>query len=88
VIVVDVVLPAMPPGLIVQLPAGSPLSCTLPVATAQVGWVIVPTPGAVGGAGGGLIVTEVAADIHPATFFTVTLYVPGTTLLNTPVVLV
>ena len=28
----------MPPGFIVQLPAGSPFSTTLPVATAQVVW--------------------------------------------------
>ena len=39
-------LPAIAPGLIVQLPAGKPLNTTLPVATAQVGWVIVPTSGA------------------------------------------
>ena len=38
--------PVIPPGLIVQVPAGRPLSTTLPVATAQVGWVIVPTVGA------------------------------------------
>jgi hypothetical protein len=29
--------PAMPPGLIIQLPEGSPLKTTLPVATTQVG---------------------------------------------------
>ena len=49
---------------------------------------MVPTVGAAGAAGAALIVTEVEADIHPAAFFTVTLYVPGATLLNTPVVLV
>lgn len=33
----------------VQLPvAGRPFNMTLPVAVAQVGWVIVPTTGAVG----------------------------------------
>lgn len=39
-----------PPGLrvIVQLPDGNPVSNTLPVETAHVGWVIVPTTGAVG----------------------------------------
>ena len=39
------------PGVLVkvQVPvAGSPFSITLPVANAQVGWVIVPTVGAVG----------------------------------------
>jgi len=42
-----------PPGLIVTVhdPAGKPLSATLPVATAHVGWVIVPTVGAVGPTG-------------------------------------
>ena len=38
-----------PDGLpvMVQLPvAGKPLKATLPVATVQVGWVIVPTTGA------------------------------------------
>ena len=35
----------------VQLPvAGKPLKLTLPVANAQVGWVMVPTVGAAGGA--------------------------------------
>ena len=46
-----VVDPAMPPGLMVQLPAGKPLNITLPVAKAQVGCVMVPTIGAVGVAG-------------------------------------
>ena len=43
-----VVLPAMPPGLRVHEPAGKPLTLTLPVAIAQVGWVIVPIVGADG----------------------------------------
>ena len=46
--VVLVVDPAIAPGLIVQLPAGNPLNTTLPVGTAHVGCVIVPTTGAVG----------------------------------------
>ena len=47
------------PGFLVrvQLPAGKPLNKTLPVATAQVGWVIVPTVGATGVAGCALITT-------------------------------
>jgi hypothetical protein len=49
-IVVLAVEPAIDPGLIIQLPAGKPLNTTLPVATAQVGCVVVPTPGTDGGA--------------------------------------
>lgn len=51
-----------PPGVRVrvQLPVdGKPPSTTLPVATEQVGWVIVPT---VGAEGRGLTVTAVTAD--------------------------
>jgi hypothetical protein len=42
------------PGVLVNVhvpDAGKPLNTTLPVATLQVGWVIVPTVGAVGVAG-------------------------------------
>ena len=49
--VVDDPVPAIAPGLMVQFPAGKPLNSTLPVATAQVGWVIVPTAGAAGAQG-------------------------------------
>ena len=59
----------------------------VPVATAHVGWVGV-TVGAAGAEGGGLTVADVAADVQLAAFLTVTLYVPGATVLNTPVVLV
>jgi hypothetical protein len=48
VIIADVPDPGIFPGLIVQLPAGKPLSATLPVARAHAGWVIAPTTGAVG----------------------------------------
>ena len=44
----------VPPGdlVSVQVPvAGKPFKTTLPVAKVQVGWVIVPTVGAVGVAG-------------------------------------
>ena len=44
----------VPPGdrVKVQVPvAGNPLRTTLPVAKAQLGWVIVPTVGAVGADG-------------------------------------
>ena len=65
-------IPAMAPGLIVQLPAGKPVSSTLPVATAQVGWVIVPTAGAAGVTGWALITTLAeAAEVQPAALVTV-----------------
>lgn len=41
-------VPAIAPGLSVQFPAGNPFKTTLPLATVQVGWVIVPTVGADG----------------------------------------
>ena len=63
--VVPVPVPLIPPGFTVQLPAGSPLRTTLPVAVVQVGWVITPTTGADGAPGAGLIVKAVAAETHP-----------------------
>ena len=70
--VVLAVVPVIEPGLIVQLPDGNPLNTTLPVATAHVGCVIVPTVGAVGVAGWALITTSPdATDIHPAALVTV-----------------
>ena len=44
-------VPAMDPGLMVQLPAGNPDNTTLPVASAQVGCVMVPIVGGSGVAG-------------------------------------
>jgi hypothetical protein len=44
--VAEAVFPVIPPGLIVQLPAGNPLSTTLPVAVEQSGWVGAPGTGA------------------------------------------
>src|SRR5215467_7354315 len=80
--VVVAVLPVMPPGLIVQLPAGRPLSTADPVATVQVGCVIAPTTGAVG-VGGCALMTTLAdeGEIHPAALVTVKLYVPAARLL-------
>lgn len=76
--VVDVVFPFIPPGLIVQLPEGNPERATLPVATPQVACVIVPMTGAVGVAGWGAITTSADADeMHPAELVTVKLYVPS-----------
>ena len=66
--VVVVPIPVIAPGLIVQVPvAGRPFNTTLPVvAVHEEGWVIVPTNGAVGAAGAGLITTSAdACDIHP-----------------------
>ena len=70
----------VPPGVLVnvQLPAGKPFNTTLPVATVQVGWVIVPIAGAVGVAGCVLITTFVeAGEVHPEALVTVKLYVPA-----------
>ena len=65
----------LPPGLTVkvQVPVeGKPLSATDPVAVAQVGWVIVPTTGAVGAVGAVLItILADATEIHPAALVTV-----------------
>jgi len=56
----------------VQSPeAGSPLRTTLPVASAQVGWVIVPAVGAVGVAGWALMTTfPEEGEVQPATLTT------------------
>lgn len=52
--------------------AGRPLSSTLPVESAQVGWVMAPTTGAVGVAGWVLMITFAeATDMHPSAFVTV-----------------
>ena len=63
-------VPAIAPGLIVQFPEGNPLNTTLPVETAQVGCVIIPTVGAVGVAA---IITTLADgnEVHPTEFVTV-----------------
>lgn len=63
------------PGVRVRfhVPAsGRPLSATLPVESAQVGWVMAPTTGAVGVAGWALMTTFAdAAEMHPSAFVTV-----------------
>ena len=63
---------AIAPGFIVQLPAGNPDKITLPVATVQVGCVIVPTTG-VEGVTGCELITALAdgREIHPDPFVTV-----------------
>lgn len=65
-------VPAAAPGLIVQLPAGNPLNTTLPVASVQVGWVMVPATGAVGVPGCEFINTLAEAnEVHPIALVTV-----------------
>jgi hypothetical protein len=77
VTVPDVPVPVVvaPPGLvvIVQVPVeGSPLRTTLPVTRVQLGWVIVPTIGAEGVKGCGLItISEEGNEIHPSAFVTI-----------------
>lgn len=72
------VFPAIPPGLIVQLPAGSPFNTTLPVLFEHVGCVMVPTTGAEGVTGWVLMVTvEDGAEVHPTEFVTVKTYDPA-----------
>jgi hypothetical protein len=70
-----------PPGLRVnvQVPVdGNKLNATLPVTTEQVGGVIVPTNGAVGVAGCGLMPAPVDdTDVQPSELVTVKVYVPG-----------
>ena len=65
----------VPPGVRVNIHvpvAGKPDNSTLPVAKAQVGWVIVPTVGAVGVAGWALITTLADAnEIQPEALVTV-----------------
>jgi len=72
VVVLPVPEVVFPPGLLVrvQLPvAGSPFSTTLPLATPQVGWVMIPISGADGVTGWVLIITgAVAAEVHATSF--------------------
>lgn len=68
----------MAPGLITQFPAGSPFNTIPPVATVQVGWVIVPAVGAEGVTGCALIITLVDGnEVQPTAFVTVNTYVPA-----------
>ena len=66
---------ATAPGVLVnvQLPvAGKPFNTTLPAATLQVGWVIVPTVGAVGDDGWAVITTLAeAGETQPEELVTV-----------------
>ena len=75
VVLVPVPVLVVPPGVLVnvQLPvAGSPFKTALPVATVQVGSVIVPTVGAVGVGGCALMtILADAEEVHPEAFVTV-----------------
>lgn len=77
VIVTDVPVPVLvtPPGFLVTVHvplSGRPVSTTLPVETAHVGWVIVPKTGGVG-VGGSPLITTLAdeGDVHPVSLVTV-----------------
>jgi hypothetical protein len=77
--VAEALLPvvAMPPGLLVNVhePDGKPLNNTEPVAAVQVGCATVLTTGA-GTTGCALMIALAdAADVHPAAFVTVNVYV-------------
>jgi hypothetical protein len=65
----------VPPGVLVSVhvpEAGKPLNTTLPVGTAHVGCVIVPTVGAAGVAGWVLItIFPVDGEVHPDALVTV-----------------
>ena len=65
----------VPPGDLVrvQVPVeGNPDKTTLPVATLQVGWVMVPRVGADGAEGWALMTTLAdASEIHPEALVTV-----------------
>ena len=64
--------PVIAPGLIVQFPAGKPFNTTEPVATVQVGCVMLPGVGAAGVAGCGLItILADAGEVHPTALVTV-----------------
>jgi hypothetical protein len=75
VVLVPVPVVGTAPGVLVNVHVpveGKPLNTTLPVATVHVGWVIVPTVGAVGVVGCALITTEDdATEIHPTELVTV-----------------
>ena len=63
------------------------LTVMVPVVPPQVAGAVAVAIGAAGAVGAGPTVTDAAAEVQPAAFLTVTLYVPGGAL-NTPVVLV
>jgi len=79
VLVYELPVPAIAPGLITQFPEGKLFKTTLPVETEQVGWVIAPTVGATGVAAT-ITTLAVGNEVHPTELVTVKLYVPGNKL--------
>ncbi len=75
VVVLPLPVEVNPSGLLVRVHvpvAGSPLRGTVPVATSQSGWVIVPTPGAIGVGGCALMMIDpLGSDSQPAAEVTV-----------------
>jgi hypothetical protein len=75
VVEVPVPVEVTAPGFLVRVHVpdeGRPLRTTLPVGTAQVGWVLVPTTGAVGTAGAVfMMIFPVAGETHPEASVTV-----------------
>ena len=64
--------PVIDPGLMFQLPDGKPLNTTLPVATAHVGCVMMPTNGAAGVTGCAFMtISADSTEIHPDELVTV-----------------
>ena len=64
-------LPAIEPGLIVQLPEGNPVKITLPVATVQVGCVMAPAVGLAGVSGcKSIVLSAEAGEVHPTVLVT------------------
>jgi hypothetical protein len=86
VVVVPVPVVVTPSGVLVNVHvpvAGIPFKITLPVATVQVGWVMVPITGAVGVIGLALMTTVAdAAEVHPEAFVTVKVYMPDGILVT------
>ncbi len=69
-------VPVIAPGLIVHVPVeGNPFNTTLPEEDVhEDGCVIVPTIGAAGAAGAGLIIISAeAGDMHPGSLYIVKL---------------
>jgi hypothetical protein len=65
-------VPVIAPGLMVQLPAGNPLTSTLPEDTVHVGCVRVMATGAVGAPGAAVItISPEAVEVHPPALVTV-----------------
>jgi hypothetical protein len=78
-------VPVIAPGLIVHGPDGKPFNTLLPVGTAQVGCVILPSFGAAGFEGSSFITKlDDGNEVHPCLFVTVKEYTPG----NSPEIVV